>query len=386
MATLPTPELSFTPGGCPDCGQRTVALPAALPEIGDDFAWAPRDFDGLRLAMLEELAARFPQRQRWTPADHEVALVETLACALDQLADMLDRVHAEAYLETARRPASVRKLLALIGYDAIAAEKAAGRLDIGVDAVQDKTEAQALDDLWTAEPSLMEAARRAGPRLLRQQKRMVTLADYEWQIAQYPLVCQARAWDEWNGAWNVVHVAVALKHKLRLASSAMGADAQEVAALERWRGSILSDTPTCDEELQACVNALRMAGQQVVLHDAVRVGIDLTLQVRLESQYFHSEVKRDVLRALGNGPDGFFAEGALRFGQDVRYSDIVQRVMQIEGVQSIVFSRFARSGGADCTAAGVIRLDGIEIAVCDQIAASPIHGSLTVVCSGGLKG
>src|SRR5262249_32701696 len=80
-----------------------------LPNVGDDFDWLTRDYDGFRLFMMEELAARMPERARWTPADLEVVLVEALAAVLDQLSDRADRVAAEAYLETARRPESVRR-------------------------------------------------------------------------------------------------------------------------------------------------------------------------------------------------------------------------------------------------------------------------------------
>src|SRR4051812_50132952 len=76
--------------------------------------------------MMEELAARVPERQRWTPADLETVLVEALAAVLDQLSDRADRVAAEAYLPTARRPESVRRLLQYIGYDAVRAALAAG--------------------------------------------------------------------------------------------------------------------------------------------------------------------------------------------------------------------------------------------------------------------
>ena len=89
--------------------------------LGDDFDWLVRDYDSFRRFMLEELAARFPERTRWTPADMEVVLVEVLAAVLDQLSDMLDRVATESYLETARRPETVRRLLALIGFDAATA-------------------------------------------------------------------------------------------------------------------------------------------------------------------------------------------------------------------------------------------------------------------------
>jgi hypothetical protein len=119
MAQDPEPRLTFN-DSCSDCGVREVELPEPLPAVGDDFDWLLRDYDGFRLFMLEELAARFPERRRWTPADMEVVIVETLSVVLDQLSDMLDRVQAEAFLESARRPESVRRLLAMIGYDAVA--------------------------------------------------------------------------------------------------------------------------------------------------------------------------------------------------------------------------------------------------------------------------
>ena len=96
-----------------------------------------------------------------------------------------------------------------------------------------------------------------------------------------------------------------------------------------------------------------------------------------------------VLDVLGTGAEGFFAEGRLRFGQDLRSSDIVQALMQVEGVASVVLQRFARVGGADQTQAGVIRLDGIELASCDPFPVQPgqpARGSLRLTCTGGLKG
>ena len=93
MAQSPAVELHFR-GTCPDCGVREVKLPAPLADVGDDFDWLVRDYDGFRMFMLEELAARFPERKRWTPADLEVVLIEVMATILDHLSDMADRVAA----------------------------------------------------------------------------------------------------------------------------------------------------------------------------------------------------------------------------------------------------------------------------------------------------
>lgn len=127
MADTPEPTLAFV-ASCSDCGQREVRLPLPLPDVGDDFDWLVRDYDGFRLFMMEELAARFTERRRWAPADMEVVIVEALSVVLDQLSDMLDRVHGEAFLETARRPKSVRRLLALIGYDAVSIADSAANI------------------------------------------------------------------------------------------------------------------------------------------------------------------------------------------------------------------------------------------------------------------
>src|SRR5262249_9698080 len=154
VADVPIPVLDFD-GQCPDCGRRRVAPQPVMPDVGDDFDWRARDYDGIRIVMLEELAARFPERTRWTPADLEVVIVEALATALDQLSDMADRVTAEAYLETARRPQSVRRLLGLIGYDAVVQ---AGLSDDAPNLPGARTAAQKLEQHWSEEPSAMERA------------------------------------------------------------------------------------------------------------------------------------------------------------------------------------------------------------------------------------
>jgi hypothetical protein len=154
VAELPPPTLSF-PGIPPDVGERLAHPPDPLPLVGDDFDWQLRDYDSFSTFMLEELAARFPDRSTWTEADLELVLLEAFAAVLDQLSDMLDRVSSEAYLETARRPESVRRLLSMIGYDAVGAAAAAGQIKSAGPLTLEK----ALDAYWLANPSALEAAR-----------------------------------------------------------------------------------------------------------------------------------------------------------------------------------------------------------------------------------
>ena len=57
MAELPEPELYFDEG-CPDCGERRISLPLAFPGARDDLDWLARDYDSIRLFMMQELAHR----------------------------------------------------------------------------------------------------------------------------------------------------------------------------------------------------------------------------------------------------------------------------------------------------------------------------------------
>jgi hypothetical protein len=361
-----------------------VALPAPLPEIGDDFDWLVRDFEGFRRFMLEDLAARFPERTRWTPADLEVVLVEAFAAVFDQLSDMLDRVMAEATLETARRPDSVRRLLTLIGFDAV---RAAGVAD-----------ANALKTLWENEPALMEAARRAGPRLVHAQRRMVSLDDFATGLEAHPLVNRARAASSWGGAWTVVRAAVMLMDNRELDDEVF-AQATDPEGLRETLEAFhrdrelppLADFPsavTFRMLLYAYLEHNRMLGQDVRLQDADLVGIELALSIRVRDNYFQSEVRREAEQALGRGPSGFFRPGRLHFGEDLHIADVIQTLMALDGVENVCINRFKRLGRQfpDQSVGGRITLTGLEIAVCDNTPSAPQRGYFRLSLHGGRAG
>ncbi|MFO1434528.1 MAG: hypothetical protein U1F76_31350 [Candidatus Competibacteraceae bacterium] len=403
MAETPRPILDFT-GACLDCGQRRVTLPAPEPDLGDDFDWRARDYDAIRLGMLEELVARFPERLRWNPADLEVVLVEALAALLDQLFDMADRVTAEAYLETARRPESVRRLLQFIGYDAV---RLADLQDDPETQPDGRTAVQKLERLWSEQPALMERSRREGPRAVHDQHRMVTLDDYTTRLEEHPIVMRAAARAQWTGSWMTLVVAVVLpwpgarldawpNDVLIVEQNRTRLNDRTRTAIERFHAErgvplpplTVEPPPTPRTVLQVYVDAYRMVGQEVVLLDAEPVGIALELVVTVAATYFQSEVRRAVMDALGTQPGGFFAPGRLRFGEDLHASDIFQALLRLEGVENVCLSLFKRVGAQyyDLSATGLIALQGLEIAVCDNDPAHPERGYLRLSFYGGLRG
>jgi hypothetical protein len=394
MADAPYMALRFE-GSCPDCGVREVHLPAALPDVGDDFDWRVRDYDEFRLFMLEELSARFPERTRWTPADLEVVLVEVLATVLDQLSDMLDRVAAEAFLETARRPETVRGLLNFIGYDAIAVARSKDQIPADV---YGDTAIKALEDYWRSHPHAMEQAKRAGPREIHTQKRMVTTEDYALRLREHPLVANAHAWSDWSGSWFSLHLAVIAEENLQLDSDislcGYSADIKDsIINFHERVGLVAPDLETMPPPsvrmiLRPYIDAFRMVGQEVILQDPRYVGIYMAISVKLGTNHFQSEIRHAITHALGHGPHGFFAPGRYGFGEDLYSSDVIEALMALDGVENVCLNRFKRIGSQypDRVEAGFIALDGLEVAVCDNDAGNPARGYYRLTLHGGRRG
>lgn len=411
MADAPLQTLKFDLLGCLDCGRRIANLPLPLPNIGDDFDWRARDYDTIRLVMLEELIARFPERIRWTPADIEVVIVEVLAAVADQLSDMADRVAQEGTLETARRPESVRRLLSFIGYDAALLAVASKQIDVDPDTVLRSELDGALEGFWYDNPFAMDQARRDGPEHIFDQERMVTIADCSARIDDHPLVVRANASSAWTGAWNTMSIAVILPDTAwRLDDSfddvapPVGSDKDQTDAFER-RIAILksnieffhkahgltvpdwTEQPRFRDILTGLIETYRMVGQPTVLLDAVPVGISIVVSVIVQPTFYQSEIRSAAEVALGKGADGFFAAGRLRFGEDVFASDVLAKLMDIEGVENICLIRFKRVGrdSPDMSEVGRIVLNGLEVAVCDNDHARPDRGYFSLIMHGGMR-
>lgn len=102
---------------CPsdfDCAPEQICPPQVLPEPEIDYL--AKDYDSFRRLMLDRLSVLMPDWQERSPADLQVALVETLAYVGDHLSYYQDAVATEAYLGTARKRVSVRRHARLLDY------------------------------------------------------------------------------------------------------------------------------------------------------------------------------------------------------------------------------------------------------------------------------
>jgi len=402
MAELAQPDIVFD-GGCPDCGERRAVLPVPLPGVADDFDWRTRDYDGFRLFLMQELAHRFPERRRWTPADMEVVIAELLAAALDRASHALDAVQAERYLETARRPQSVRRLLKLIGYDAPERGDPAvlDRLPPRPDGAPE-SRAEKLERYWALNPAAMEEARALGPRLIGEQRRMVTLDDHARMLERHPLVAHALARLVWSGAWNTLLLAVRLAIDAEIDTPlhagpppADGRPSGLTPALWREIQAFHADhrlaLPPVDAGLTArrllrvLVERYRMIGSEVFLESAVAAPVSFALSVQVAPGFFRSEVRQALEQVFSADQGGFFEPGRFGFGDDLYASDIIEAAMRVEGVTVACLNRMKRVGGGfpDRVAAGFIDIGAGEYVLCENRRGAPEKGHWRLSLSGG---
>ncbi len=404
MAELPSPVLVFD-GGCPDCGERRAVLPLPIPGVEDDFDWRVRDYDSFRLFMMQELAARFPSRRRWTVADMEVVIVELLAAALDRASHALDRVQAERFLDTARRPESVRRLLKLIGWDATE------RIPLAIlDAQRETTPALQVEGYWRRNPEAMEAARRAGPRLIAEQQRMVTLEDHADVLEVHPLVALARARLVWTGGWQTILVAARLEeegmaldvplHDPEITGETADPSMPNGIRTELWLEVVAFHAerriplPPIDGRLtprrilRAMIEQYRMIGTEVFLEGAKGAAITFVLSVRAKPGYFRSELRQALAQVFSADEGGFFEPGRLDFGEALYASDVIEAAMGVEGVAVACLNLFRRVGKGfeDQSADGVIPVAADEFILCANDRRRPEQGTFRIIVNGGEAG
>ncbi|MGX9357437.1 hypothetical protein ACS3SW_20340 [Roseobacteraceae bacterium S113] len=389
-------------------------LPLPLPGIVDDFDWKARDYDSFRLLMMQELASRFPERRRWTAADMEVVIVELLSAALDRASHAMDRVQAERFIDTAQRPESVRRLLALIGWEVPVAQQqslidaaearlmAAGLTAAQAEAARAPVETL-IEDHWRARPQEMEAARRNGPREITAQNRMVTVADHATMLQDHPLVALAQARLSWTGSWHSILIAALLEDDRGLDDDLhVGAAAARPSELrpELWDEIVAFHTArdialppvttrlTGRRLLRGMIEQYRMVGAEVFLETARGASVTLTLSVRAKPGFFRSELRHALEAVFTSDQGGFFEPGRLGFGVPLYASDVIEAAMGVEGVAVACLNLFKRQGRdfPDQTAEGIIEVEDDAFIRCMNDPSDASRGALRITVTGGELG
>jgi hypothetical protein len=227
-----------------------------------------------------------------------------------------------------------------------------------------------------ADPETIEEVRRLAPDAFRaEQFRAVTEADYAAAAKKLPGVQGAVASFRWTGSWHTVFV---------------GVDPIDPNDLVLAPTGLVALRPGFERRVRAFLTRYRLAGYDLELRPPRFVPLELDLDVCALPGHFRSDVKRAVADALSSrdlpgGGDGYFHASHFTFGQSVYLSSIYAAVDRVEGVDSVVVTRFRRFGQADAgeLAAGVLRTGPWEIAQLENDPSFVERGVLRIAVRGG---
>ena len=407
MADRPKSELVWG-DGCPDCGTRVTALPADPLPVLDDFDWSVRDFEGFRRVMLEELAAADPAREKWTLGDQEIVLVEVLAAALDRASHALDDIFHERFLETARRPASVVRLLeAIDGRDAaewaiesLISVREAEQYGFAPDGGGDRQ--LALLNALAARPDFIPVAKAAGTAALTTNIALITEDDLDAALLDCPAVAQASTDFVVDKGLQNYEARVLLKDDhLRLHHLADSLQGDDFTDFLDWydRRENLTIPPGTDDPdsgkideatlrnmtirtaIKRVLSPLLPMGARLVLTDGKRAGLFLRLCVKVADNRYRSEMRDAVRRALA----AFFDTGSWAFGEAIHESDVIEAIAAVDGVEGIIISRINIAGRPQLSTREVKPAPD-EAIVFDFESPEPADGYLVLEITGGRPG
>jgi predicted phage baseplate assembly protein len=219
------------------------------------------------------------------------------------------------------------------------------------------------------DPEDVEQVRRFAPVAFRRQERAVTEADYAVMAERHDDVLKAVARRRWTGSWYTVFVTV-----------------------ERRGGRVVDADFKAD--LARFLEQFRLAGEDLEVEAPIFVPLDLLLVVCVAPGYFSDQVEQALLRAFSNrqfldGTRGFFHPDNFTFGQPVYLSQVVGAAMQVAGVDWVnpedprfIFQRFGELPDGEI-ARGLIPMEQLEIARCDNSLSLPENGRFRLVLMGG---
>jgi predicted phage baseplate assembly protein len=214
------------------------------------------------------------------------------------------------------------------------------------------------------DPETSADVRRNAPEAFRTQERAVTTDDYAEVVERNRNVQRAAATLRWTGSWYTVFNTV---------DPVAGVDAVKLRA-----------------DLAPFVDRYRMAVHDLEFNAPHYVSLEIELHVCVKDDYFRSDVRQGLLRALGAGalPDGrrgLFHPDNWTFGQSVFLAPIYAAAHRVAGVASVEVKKFQRQGTPNSSylLKGELPLGRLEIARLDNDRNFPEHGVLRLDIHGG---
>jgi predicted phage baseplate assembly protein len=215
------------------------------------------------------------------------------------------------------------------------------------------------------DPETNDQIRRRAPQGFLSQERSVTMSDYQASAEDNAQVDKAVASLRWTGSWYSVFIAVEPKGGGNL-------------------------TPALQESLTATVDSYRLAGQDLKLESPQYVSLQITLQVRVDPDYFQADVEQALLQVLGNrmmpnGQKGLFYPDNFTFGQTVYLSPVYAAARSVAGVGLVMATQFQPQGtnSGKYLAAGEIKMGSLQVARLENDPSYPDHGQLILKMQGG---
>jgi Baseplate J-like protein len=211
----------------------------------------------------------------------------------------------------------------------------------------------------------IEDVRQRAPYAFRAQERAVTANDYALVAQRDPEVQRATGTFRWTGSWRTMFVTI-----------------------DRFGGAKVDDA--FKQEVEDELEAYRMAGQDLDVNGPIYVSLEIEMQVCIKPDYFRSAVKQALLEIFSNHvlPDGrlgAFHPDNFTFGQTIFLSPLYAAAQAVEGVESVVITKFQRQGSDSDVALNAGRLDlgRLEIARCDNDPNFPERGVFRLTPDGG---
>lgn len=226
------------------------------------------------------------------------------------------------------------------------------------------------------DPETIEEVRQVAPAAFRaEQFRAVTEADYATAARKMSNVAGAVAAFRWTGSWYTVFV---------------GVDPRNPANLITEPGGRTRLTPALERQVRDFLTRYKLAGYDLEIRSGEYVPLEIDLDLCVAPDHFRGDVAEAVRLALSNrvNPDltlGFFHPDNFTFGQSVYLSRLYAAVEAVEGVDSVVVTRFRRFGKVDSGAleAGVMPIGPWEIARLDNDPNFMEKGVLRITARGG---